>query len=208
MHKSRDDNWRKDGQSRAGRNVRLAAAVVVTACLVVACGSAPPLPAKSATVPAGLDLSGDWQMRGTSRDSNRRIRAAEREAAGSGDSLIPERNNNARRRNDDIQVHVFLESGESLRITQTTFGLFISFDRAVVEEYRFGEQRMVNVGPIQAERVSGWEDNAYVVVTRDKEGTMLIESYRLRDADTLVRRVQITGEPPAAFDIEQVFDRG
>jgi hypothetical protein len=67
---------------------------------------------------------------------------------------------------------------------------------------------MVNVGPIQAERVSGWEDNAYVVVTRDKEGTMLIESYRLRDADTLVRRVQITGEPPAAFDIEQVFDRG
>ncbi len=66
---------------------------------------------------------------------------------------------------------------------------------------------MVNVGPIQAERVSGWENNAYVVETRDKEGTMLVESYRLLDADTLVRSVQISGDSAVALDLEQVFDR-
>ena len=128
-------------------------------------------------------------------------------AAGPGERLIPGNSNGTRRRNEDIQVHVFLETGRALRITQTDYGLFISFDRAIVEEYRFGEQRMVRVGPIQAERVSGWEDNAYVIETRDKEGTMLIESYRLEGADTMLRRVRITGEPTTELDVEQVFDR-
>ncbi len=188
--------------------MRSAALVLLAALLVIAaCGATPPLPAKPATVPDGLDLSGDWKMRDTSRGTNRRIRDAEREAAGPEESLIPGKSTRSRRGNSDVQVHVFLESGELLRITQTEHGLFISFDRAVVEEYRFGEQRMINVGPIQAERVSGWENNAYVIETRDKNGTMLIESYRLQEADSLVRSVRITGEPEAEFAIEQVFDR-
>lgn len=188
--------------------MRTAAIVLVAAAVTfAACGSAPPLPAKSATVPDGLDLSGDWQLRPASLDTNRRISDAERRAAGPGESLIPGKDASSRRRNDDIQAHMFLESGSSLRITQTEHGLFISFDRAVVEEYRFGEQRMVSVGPIQAERVSGWENYGYVIETRDKEGVMLIESYRLEDDDTMIRRVQITGEPTAELDVEQVFDR-
>jgi hypothetical protein len=177
------------------------------ACVVVACGSAPPLPAKPSAVPDGLDLSGDWTMRDASRASNRRIQDVEREAAVSGDSLIPGTGNRSRRDNSDIQVHVFLESGELLRITQTEYALFISFDRAVVEEYRFGEHRMANVGPIQAERVSGWENFAYVIETRDKKGTMLIESYRLEDADTLVRSLRIVGDEAAELAVEQIFDR-
>lgn len=181
--------------------------LILAACALAACGSMEPLPAKSPTVPVGLDLSGDWKMRTASRDTAQRIRDAEREATGPGDSLIPERSNNSRRRNDDVQVHVFLESGEKLRISQTDYGLFISFDRAVVEEYRFGEQRMVNVGPIQADRVSGWESNAYVIVTRDKEGTLLTESYSLSNRDTLVRSVRISGDRESALDVEQVFDR-
>lgn len=184
-----------------------AIALAAAACTLVACGSAPPLPAKSAVVPEGLDLSGDWQLRPESRETIRRIGEAERRAAGPGDSLIPGKSPGSRRRNEDIQVHVFLESGSSLGITQTAYALFISFDRAIVEEYRFGEQRMVRVGPIQAERVSGWENDAYVIETRDKEGTMLIESYRLEDADTLLRRVRIIGEPGTELDVEQVFDR-
>lgn len=196
-----------DKRSPDRNRVRGAIVLAAVAGLLAACGSTPPLPPKSATVPGGLDLSGDWQIQATSRDSTRRIRDAERRAAGADESLIPGANSRSRRRDDDIQVHVFLESGETLRVTQTRHGLFVSFDRAVVEEYRFGEQRMVRVGPIQAERVSGWEDNAYVVVTRDKEGTMLVESYRLRDANTLVRRVRISGDPENALDVEQVFDR-
>lgn len=178
------------------------------ACVVVAaCGSVPPLPAKPAAVPDGLDLSGDWKMRDASRATNRHIRDAEREAAGPGVSLIPGESNRSRRGKDDIQVHVFLESGELLRITQTEHALFISFDRAVVEEYRFGERRIANVGPVQAERVSGWENHAYVIETRDKNGTMLIESYRLENADTLVRSLRIAGDETADLAVEQVFDR-
>jgi hypothetical protein len=207
MGRSLDDHLQMHRSLRADRSVRSVAAILVAACLVAACGSTPPLPAKPATVPDGLDLSGDWQIRDASRASNRRIRDAERKAAGADESLIPGKSKSSRRRNDDVQVHVFLESGETLRITQTEHGLFISFDRAVVEEYRFGEQRMVNVGPIQAERVSGWEHNAYVVETRDKEGTMLIEAYRLLDAETLVRSIEITGDSAAALYLEQVFDR-
>ncbi|MDJ0905315.1 MAG: hypothetical protein QNI96_04805 [Woeseiaceae bacterium] len=184
-----------------------ALALSLAMLLIAACGSTPPLPAKPATVPDGLDLSGDWTMRDASRSTNRRIRDAERNAAGPGESLIPGQSKRSGRGNSDVQVHVFLESGELLRITQTDYGLFISFDRAIVEEYRFGEQRMISVGPIQAERVSGWENNAYVIETRDKNGTMLIESYRLQNPDSLVRSVEITGDPTAEFFVQQVFDR-
>ena len=52
-------------------------------------------------------------------------------------------------------VHVFLEAGKALKITQTADGVFISFDRSIVEEYRFGEKREINVGPVTADRVSG-----------------------------------------------------
>jgi hypothetical protein len=104
-------------------------------------------------------------------------------------------------------VHVFLEYGESLKLTQTEHGLFVSFDRAIVEEYRFGEQRMVSVGPIVAERVSGWENGAYVIVTRGKEGAMLFESYRLDADDVMIRTVRIVDDGETTLDVLQEFDR-
>ena len=52
-----------------------------------------------------------------------RIRDAERKAAGPGESLIPGKTKSSRGRNDDVQVHVFLESGSTLRISQTTSGV-------------------------------------------------------------------------------------
>ena len=73
----------------------------------------------------------------------------------------------------------FWKFGESLRISQTDFGLFISYDRSVVEEYRFGENRLVSIGPIQAQRVSGWDGPVFVVETLDSDGSILFESWRL-----------------------------
>jgi hypothetical protein len=71
--------------------------------------------------------------------------------------------------------------GTALKVTQTGSGLFFSFDRSVVEEYRFGENREVEVGAITAERVSGWEGRSYVIETLDKDGAKLIESWQLRE---------------------------
>jgi hypothetical protein len=175
--------------------------------LLVACAAPDPLPRKDAAVPVGVDLTGRWQLRDDSRDSNREIQAALRKASGAGESLVPKSNKKSKRRKDEMQVHVFLESGESLKLTQTEHGLFVSFDRAVVEEYRFGEQRMANVGPVAAERVSGWENGAYVIETRDKEGAMLIEAYRLEGPDLMVRTVRIVHDEAVVLDARQYFAR-
>ena len=132
----------------------LAAACLLPMAVLAGCGAQEPLPPKSAKVPAGVDLSGQWELRAGSRDTNRRIAEAERQVAGANESLVPRTSSSrkaAQPDNEDVRVHVFLEAGESLRITQTDYGLFISFDRAIVEEYRFGEQRTVSVGPIEAD---------------------------------------------------------
>lgn len=184
-------------------------AFIVVALVLSSCAGRAPLPAKSSTVPVGVDLSGRWQLRDDSREANRAISDIEREASGADEGLIPKRNSKkaSSKKNDGTQVHVFLETGEVLKITQVERGLFVSFDRAVVEEYRFGEQRMANVGPVVADRVSGWEDGAYVIETRGKEGAMLIETYRLDGKDVMIRTIRIIHNDKSKLDVRQVFDR-
>ena len=184
-------------------------ALIVVALVLSSCAGREPLPAKSGTVPAGIDLSGRWELRNDSQATNQAIHDIEREAAGADEGLIPKRNkkSSSSKKNDDTQVHVFLETGEVLKITQVERGLFVSFDRAVVEEYRFGEQRMANVGPVVADRVSGWENGAYVIETRGKEGAMLIEAYRLDGKDVMIRTIRIIHNDKSKLDVRQVFDR-
>ena len=107
-----------------------------------------------------------------------------------------------------MTVHVFLETGSSLKITQTEHGIFISFDRSVVEEYRFGENREVSVGPVLADRVSGWDGNSYVIETLDHDGAKLIEMYRLfDDGQSMIRTISIIHEGASQIDVKQLFDR-
>lgn len=162
--------------------MRLALCIaLVTVVLLGGCASREELTAKGAAIPAGVDLSGQWQLRASDRPG--------------------------RRSADGSLVHVFLEMGEALKITQTDFGLFISFDRAIVEEYRFGEKRRISVGEIEADRVSGWEDNAYIIETLDMDGVKLIETYRLVDARTLSRSIVVVDDDERHVDVTQSFDR-
>ena len=144
---------------------RSLAAALAAAMLLTACGSAQVLQSKPAKVPAGIDFSGKWVLSGSSGTGQREAR--------------------------ELLVHVFLETGKSLKITQTDTGLFLSFDRSVVEEFRFGENREISVGAISAARVSGWEGTTYVVETLDEERAKLIDSYRLQNDN---RRLQRTIE--------------
>jgi hypothetical protein len=148
------------------------------------CSTERTLETKSAAVPAGIDLSGHWRLR-----------------EGSPDAESP-------RRKDGSLVHVFLETGRTLKITQTEYGLFISFDRAVVEEYRFGENREVKVGEAAAQRASGWEGDHYLIETLDDDGALLTETYRLGDGgETLIRTITIVQHKHTRLDIRQSFDR-
>ena len=102
-------------------------------------------------------------------------------------------------------MHLFLESGKALKVSQTDYGLFFSFDRAVVEEYNFGENRVVSIGPIQAQRVSGWVGPAFVVETMDEDGHVLTERWQLEEG-TLTREISIARGEDLSFSKRQVFD--
>lgn len=105
-------------------------------------------------------------------------------------------------------VRVFLEFGDSLKITQTYFGLFISYDRSVVEEYTYGENHTVAIGPIEATRVSGWEGQSFVVETLDDSGTILYEAWHLEeDGTVLIRDIRISKGETDGFVYQQIFDR-
>ena len=178
---------------------------------IAGCAGKEVLVAKSA-VSAGNDLAGRWQLREDSRTAAKRIRDAEFAAAGGNEPLVPRENrySDQAKRGDGggASVHVFLETGRSLKITQTDFGLFVSFDRAVVEEYRFGEKREVSVGPIIADRVSGWEGSSYVIETLDNNGAKLVEAYQLQDGGrVLTRKITIVDKNSTDLSIEQIFDR-
>lgn len=89
-------------------------------------------------------------------------------------------------------ARAFLETGERLRITELDSALLISFDRAVVEEYRYGELRRVNIGPVVAQRSTGWEGDALVIRTLDDDRALMIERWWLADdGETLRRSVSI-----------------
>jgi hypothetical protein len=159
-----------------------------------------------------MDLSGQWVLRLADRETMQRIEDAGVEAAGGLEKIVPQQrtqsNQPARSSNSGALVHVFLETGVRLKITQTASGLFISFDRSVVEEYRFGEKRVVSVGPVDADRVSGWEEDAYVIVTLDKDEAKMTERYSLSEnGRVLVRSIVITDGNEQRLAIEQLFDR-
>jgi len=150
--------------------------------MLAACADSLELVAKPAEVPAGVDLSGQWLLRDTAGTTQRRAREA--------------------------LVYTFVETGSSVKITQTESALFVSFDRSVVEEYRFREHRFVNVGPIEADRASGWVEGKYVIQTQDQEGALLEESYALEPGgDALVRTVSIDYDNEKPLSLRQVYDR-
>lgn len=188
--------------------------IAVCSLLLAVAGCAAPelLMPKSAQVPAGIDFSGLWQLHDDSMDTVRRIDEAELAAAG-GNVPISTRSSSSdrtsnRTRSSGTLVHVFLETGRSLKITQTADGIFISFDRAIVEEYRFGEDREISVGPVVADRVSGWEGSTYAIETLATDGAKLVESYRLENGgQLLIRSILIRYKNEIQLSIEQVFDR-
>ncbi len=186
----------------------MALLIAAAAVLVAGCASREVLVNRSPVVPPGIDFSGLWQLASDSADTNRRLADAEVAAAGGRGNVLARPGRDAARRDRGSLVHLFLETGSNLKITQTAHALFISFDRAIVEEYRFGEYTQVSVGPVVADRSSGWEMRAYVVETLDEKGDKLYERYRLSgDGARLIREISIfTGRSPP-MSIVQEFDR-
>ena len=176
---------------------RIAGTLLFLSLVLAACaGAGPPrLEPVGDVVPVGVSLDGRWQLRGAPGDAERRIRHSEYQSSG-------------KRGADSPSVFVFLRTGRRLKISQTPYALFISFDRSVVEEYRFREHRRVNVGPIEADRASGWAEGRYVIRTLDSEEALLQEEYALDSTDdVLIRTVSITYRKVEVLSLRQVYDR-
>jgi hypothetical protein len=185
-------------------------------CLLCACAAREILVPKSGAAPAGVDLSGTWRLRKDPGAGQQRINEAIRRTDGVDDRVIlrppdPQNERNrvtsGSRRNPGGLVHVFLETGTTLKVTQTPEGLFLSFDRAVVVEYRFGENREVGVGPVVADRVSGWEGREYVAETLDQNNMKLTERFALVNHHTLQRTIVFRSKNNEEETIVQTFDR-
>ena len=193
----------------------------ITCLLIVlaisACTAPEVLVPRPASVPVGVDLSGNWQFRRDGSDSPRRLQEAIRQTDGIRDRdmyRLPEAQSattQSRRSRDRVKgglVFVFLETGDSLKVTQTADGLFISFDRAIVEEFRFGENRMISVGEVQAQRVTGWEGNELVVETLDRNRMKMTERFRLTEGGRVLRReITLRSKEGDEEVVLQLFDR-
>lgn len=171
--------------------------------------------------PPDVDLSGYWALRDAERDelilfsqkgfigprSAQQVIRITREMRASGRAQRSAPRQGARGRGDRAALaQVFLETGSQLKVTQTHEGMFISFDRSIVEEYLFGEHRIATVGPVSAERASGWDRAAYVIETLDEDKVLLRERWYL-DGDTLQREVQFLEKDEVVYAVTQVFDR-
>lgn len=182
-------------------------ALSLAAAALVGCASREVLEPKSADVPAGVDLSGYWTLR-ASGSGGVAGSDAQSDVAGVLADVLGRTPNRRRAPAAGSLVGVFLESGSNLKITQNPFALFVSFDRSIVEEYRFGENRRVSVGPVSADRVSGWEEGSYVIETLGPDGDKLVERYTLMPGgDALVRQVSVYEKGSLASAYVQRFVR-
>jgi len=191
--------------------------ICLVLCLTLgACAKPEILEPRDGTVPAGTDLSGNWIMREIPPEERRRLADAINKTDGVADNKVfrrqqPSRSRNRRSSGVSVEgglVYVFLETGTALKVTQTPHALFISFDRSVVEEFRFGENRIVSVGQVEAQRVTGWEGRQLVVETLGRKRMKLTERFRLTDSGkTLQRQITFRSRKLEEETIVQEFDR-
>ena len=186
--------------------------------LLCACVTPEVLLQKSAAVPTGVDFSGKWQLRPESMRNQPRVSEAIDRTDGVDNKTIMremiDRQKNARYgsrgsgKSKGGLVGVFLETGDSLKIDQTPHAIFISFDRAVVEEFRFGEYRPISIGQADAFRTSGWDGDSYVIETLGEKGMKLTDRYSLADdKQRLTRHITLRSKQLEEVTIVQVFDR-
>ncbi|MEM1174529.1 MAG: hypothetical protein AAGI27_06925 [Pseudomonadota bacterium] len=168
------------------------------------CASGLKLPSPSGAFPSEIEFEGDW----------RRIESREEDRMEPDRLNLPTSREATARRSSGPKakpgrkVRAFLEYGRQLRITQLDTALLISFDRSIVREYRYGEHRMTNVGPIVGERTTGFNGDVLEVITLDDAGGLMTESWRVkRSGRQLERRVTIIKGKRDLYELRETYVR-
>ncbi len=155
-------------------------------------------------IPDDIDFTGYWSLQ--------QVEGRQQPTRATDALIIPKDRRAPVRRSSRSEpgsaARVFLESGNELKITQAESALFISFDRSIVEEHRFGVLREISVGPIEAQRSAGWVGDTLEIKTLDDDGALLTERWTLRlGGDQLVREVQLIHKDEVLMKGTQVFRR-
>ena len=193
-------------------SMRLLSSLIVV-FLLTSCGGRETLQRYPSSNPSTVSLAGNWLSRDDPTAMERELARAIRQTDGVRDDvrIMPQGQRGNRQgsgRTKGGLAHVFFKNAEALKITQTPSALFISFNRAIVEEYRFGEMRGIELGQAEAQRVSGWDGTDYVIETLDRQGMKLSERYDLSsDRKTLTRRVTFRARNNDAVTVVQTFVR-
>jgi hypothetical protein len=105
--------------------------------LLAGCVEPEVLDPRDGTVPVGVDFTGTWEILSNFREDQRQLARAISRTDGIDDREIFRQSsrpsNSSRSRSGKAKgglVYIFLETGESLKITQTDYALFVSFDRS------------------------------------------------------------------------------
>ena len=184
--------------------------------LLIGCSAPEVLEPRPGLAPSAINFSGKWLLRSDKERDDERIRKAIQITDGVSDEALFQSASPGSQAGSPSQtsrlkgglVYIFLETGRSLQITQTSHGLFISFDRAVVEEFRFGEDRMINIGEVEVQRVTGWENNEMVVETLDKNSMKMTERFKLiNEGLVLHRTISLRSRAGDVESFVQLFDR-
>lgn len=181
---------------------------VTTLCILLLAGcSAPPdLIAFGAARTSETDFTGSWHRNESINPTNLPavpLEADQQQAA-------QKRRPSSRPKGPGLAIFydgLYL-SAKNIRMTQDETVLFVKFDLARVEEYRFGEKRLANIGPLSILRVSGWEGDQYVVRSVTDDGTNVEDRYYLSNNGLRLHRVvSVEGRDQSKNTVRQVFDR-
>jgi hypothetical protein len=196
--------------------MRRLAALLLAAAVLAGCGAREVLVPRPGEPPPGVDFSGTWVLRADANAERRRLNEAIARTDGVNERRIVRQVQEPGREGMIVErrletgglVHVFLQHGKQLKITQTPTARSKLMKSAVVQEYRFGEHREVSVGPVIADRVSGWDGDAYVVETLDEDRMKLTERFELANGgERLLRTIVLRGKNGESVTLVQEFDR-
>lgn len=77
-----------------------------------------------------------------------------------------------------------------------------------MEEFRFGENRLINIGEVEAQRVTGWEGQQLVVDTLDKNSMKMTERLQMLETGSVLERsITFRSKQGETETIVQMFDR-
>lgn len=195
-----------------GHSLTISASGLCLLCLLLfsSCASPPDLLAFGQSITADVDLTGSWQRDDTISDAKLPRLESITNATQEPDPgrRVPSKTKKSKGPGAAVLLDGLYLSAKKLRVTQESTAIFVKFDLARVEEYRFGEKRELNVGPIAVLRVSGWEDDRYYIKSITDQHVLIEERYYMSDNGLRLHRdVQIEGKNIPLRTVRQVFNR-